>query len=150
MTKSRYLWSVINPSLFTLEEITSFLETTDQTCDHLLALREQMIKSGLPTFHLGTAIRELQDNRNLLLLSGYKKFKTDDYTHLELQMVVKKMARKNKPGWRRRMNNFWIRCRGFIDNRNPQIEKQLLKEVPQTINLGECAAFPKKVTLPAG
>jgi len=149
MTDSRFLWSVINPSLFTLEEITVFLEVTDRTCDQLLTLREQMIKSGIPTFQLGTAIRELQHTRNLLLLSGFKKFRTDGYIDEDL-LEISAQEKDDQPGWRRGMKNFLIRCRGLIGNRHLPKRKKILEELPQTINLGECAAFPKNMTLPAG
>jgi hypothetical protein len=127
MANTRYLWSVINPAQFSQQEIISLLQRTDQCSCELLQIREAMIKAGIPTFQLGTSIRDLHQVRELLLMSAFKKFRSNNYRGVELERIasITKGHWLFKLTWSERANIFMVSCRIIFLQRYSGLKKRV-------------------------
>jgi hypothetical protein len=109
-----------------VEEIICLQAEIDQSCEDLLTLREKMTKAGIPTYQLGSSIRELQEVRNLLVLSAFKKYRS---SHPEDEKEGQKNIEparswEEKWSWRVSFGLFLQMCRILISKQLRASEKE--------------------------
>lgn len=107
MQATRYFWSVIQPDRFSKAGILTHLEGVNHNIEDLLQLRRQLIKAGIPTYHLLTSIRELEEVKALLVLSATKKFLSNSNVSVQQEFP----DFKTRLGWRESFDIFWIRVK---------------------------------------
>lgn len=108
MRTTQYFWTLIQPDRFSKDDIFTHLERVNHNIEDLLQLRQQLVKAEIPSYHLLTSIRELEETKTLLLMSAAKKF-------LSSRGVVSHQQEipdfNSKIGWRESIEIFKIRLK---------------------------------------